>query len=155
MLPEGRYRFEGTLSIEARAPGHDFTARGPAVRGEAQVAGGALQSLEVQVELAELKASDPLGNRELRKFLGLERRPTASASLRAPCPLSSAASAELEVAHNGRRVTRAATARVSAQGFEATMQTAFSDFGYRPPRLLLFKVKDPLRVTVEARLQPA
>ncbi|MBI4817377.1 MAG: hypothetical protein HY791_14030 [Deltaproteobacteria bacterium] len=160
MSLDGRYRIGASsrLEVTARAPGHDFVAKGAALGGSVRFENGALVELSAEANLADLAGSDPIGTHELRKFVGADRRPTIRGSLMGPAPLS-----DRGTSYSGMGVVRfvAPTGKVAEvqvtlsgrpEACLGTFKTSFSALGYTPPKLLFLKVRDELEVRVELSL---
>lgn len=133
-------------TVIAHAPGHDFKASGFGVRGTVELDGEKVVRVEASFPLEQLDAGDLLANRELRKFLELDRRPEARATLSQDGRLTFTIGAKkMEAA-----VTFSGTAPQGAAKFALT----FTGLGYTPPKLLFLKVKDTLEIEVSTALQP-
>jgi hypothetical protein len=162
MLLDGRYRLRpqaSSASIVASAPGHAFTASGAGLEGEAEVACGALVRVAVRFPLFALEASDPIGTRQLSRFFGPTSRPWAEASLLAPAQLDVAPGGVLQgrlsmgfTFPEGPRPPRAFEVELSGHLPRLSARVvgaSFTAFGFSPPRLLLWRVADPLRLELE------
>lgn len=154
MRIEGTHQITGSARVKARAPGHDFSCGADGIAGEVTVEGERIISAKADLPLERLKAGDPLGNRELRKFLELDRRPRAQGELAEPIALSMDGD---RVSGRGRLrlVVEGPTATVPVR-FEGTLprirasiDLTFTGLGYKPPKLLFLKVKDELSVELE------
>jgi hypothetical protein len=159
------FRFEAAKSrvtVTAHAPGHRFRVHGAGIEGEVTLSEARIERLSARFPLEALQAGDPLGNRELRRFLSLDQKPRAEAELIAPADLDASASgpsrARARVRFSlGRRTTESEVTLVTrrfsdrADG-EAKLSLSFSGLGYAPPKLLFFKVKDALEIEINAAL---
>ena len=134
------------VRIVARAPGHDFACEGPGVEGEVDLEDGRPTRIDARFGLAALRAGDLLGNRELKKFLDLDRRPVATASLASPD--------QVRVDLDGHHTTVPLRVDGAPPSAVVRLQLAFSDFGYKPPKLLFMKVRDELAVQITVHVEP-
>ena len=85
-IEDGTYRFVPSSSraeVVADAPGHKFKATGDGLEGTAKVEGGKVVEGEASFPLWHLDAGDMLSNREMKKFLELDRRPTVRGKIAA------------------------------------------------------------------------
>lgn len=154
MRIEGSHPITGRVQVKARAPGHDFTCGGDGIAGEATVEGERIVSAKAEFPLERLKAGDPLGNRELRKFLDLDRRPVAKGELAEPIALSIAGdrvsgSGKLRLVVEGPTTTVPVRFEGTLPRVRASIDLTFTGLGYKPPKLLFLKVKDELSVELE------
>ncbi len=137
-------------TVIAHAPGHDFKASGTGVSGTIELLELRVQSLDATFPLAALDAGDPLGNRELKRFLDLGAGPVARAIL-------SEEDGKLTFSIGSRSMTTAAVFHApkasDAQGI-AKFALTFSGLGYTAPKMLFLKVKDTLEIEVSTELQP-
>lgn len=148
-----RFRItSGRAEVLAHAPGHDFHCAGDGVEGEVELDGSRIVALDARFPLAGLRATDALGNRELSKFLDLRSRPIATASLEAPVEIGRPGRVRLSIGH--RSMIAGATFSGDAPNGAAQLDLTFTGLGYKPPKLLVFKVKDAIRVTIKADIQP-
>ncbi|MBI2373834.1 MAG: hypothetical protein HYV07_07540 [Deltaproteobacteria bacterium] len=159
---EGLYRIDSgasELEILARAPGHDFTARGRALRGTLRFKASTLVELDVEALLAELKGADPIGTHELRKFVDADRSPIVKATLLEPSTLTAAGLGYRGIARvrfmSPKKVLDASVELSgSTERADGHLEASFSALGYAPPKLLFLKVKDHLDVRIHVRLRP-
>jgi hypothetical protein len=159
-LEAGRYRFLASRSIArvtAHAPGHLFSAQGSGVEGEVELGADRVLSVKARFPLEKLDAGDLLSNRELRKFLTLEKRPTAEATLVAPVildPSSAIPSGDgsIDFTLEARRMR----ARIHLEGrpplVSAAFSLSFTGLSFEPPKLLFLRVKDGLDVSIHGEL---
>lgn len=156
------YRFDPARSrarVIADAPGHRFRAEASGLEGEVAFDAETLTSLDARFPLEGLDAGDPLGNRELRKFLDLRSRPVARATLTEPIPLNTdptgrlSAQGPIEISIGTRRMQTRMQAQGHPESGQAGFRLTFTGLGYKPPKLLFFKVKDQLEIEVEVVLQ--
>jgi hypothetical protein len=158
---EGTHRFVAPsckAEVTAQAPGHSFRCKGAGLEGEVAVEGGRVVRASATFALERLEAGDPIGNHELKKFLGLDRKPKVKGELADPIALSI----------DGERVSGegkvklqidgpTATAPIRFEGrlpqVRATIDVTFTALGYRPPKLLFLKVKDDLKVELDLRVE--
>lgn len=151
-------KLAGSAEVTAKAPGHSFRCKGGGLEGEVAIDGERILSATATFPLERLEAGDPLGNHELKKFLGLDRKPKVKGELADPIALSK----------DGERVSGegkvklqidgpTATAPIRFEGrlplVRATIDVSFSALGYRPPKLLFLKVKDDLKVELDLRVE--
>jgi hypothetical protein len=149
--------------VVAHAPGHDFRCEGVGIEGLVELGEGALVRGHATFPLAALAASDALGDRELKKFLGIDSTKPASAGpiLRAelePAPTSPGARGGIIVATTARFTlgAKTATARVRIEGTPALARAelvlSFTSLGLTPPKLLFLRVKDTLDIEISSSL---
>jgi hypothetical protein len=157
---DGTHRFASSSRAEvtARAPGHDFRCKGAGIEGEVAVEAGKIVRASATFALERLDAGDPLGNRELKKFLHLDRKPKVKGELEAPIAL--ATEGERFFGEGKVRLTvdgPTATAPIRFEGrlpnVRATIEVTFTALGYQPPKLLFLKVKDDLKVELDLRVE--
>jgi hypothetical protein len=164
-----RFRFvpgrsRGTVTV--RAPGHSFSADTVGIEGELELDDSATRLLRVDARcpLAALDAHDTLKNHELRRFLDLDRRPTATAELVGEVPLERIGSrlvgrGQIRFELRGRSVNAAidlsGEVEQSPAKARASFTLTFTGLGYDPPKLLFLKVKDSIEVAVDAELNSA
>jgi predicted pyridoxine 5'-phosphate oxidase superfamily flavin-nucleotide-binding protein len=148
------------VTVTAHAPGHAFRCTGTGVSGHVELDGDAVVGLEARFPLAELRAGDPLGNRELKKFLGLDRRPFATARLVRRAELRREGDGRLsgrlplrfEIEGRGLEVEVEVEGRVPSG--RVRFRVPMTGFGLTPPKLLFMKVQDVLDVEVEVGTRP-
>lgn len=151
---------ESKAEITVDAPGHSFHCGGPGVEVKLSVEGDQLLAAEGRFPLAALTTSDPIGRAKLSDFLNQKSQPMLTAKLSAPVALS-AGEAKLEFQRDGG-AAMSITARWDPSlrpqaGLTAALQleASFTGFGYKPPKLLFFSVKDPFALRVELQLDEA
>lgn len=138
--------------MAAKAPGHEFVASGAGVEGWVELEGDTVTDLQARFELKNLAASDALGNRQLRKFLELDREPVAEATLTAPMALTGTGPIRFRIGR--RQATTSVTLEGGPPSGRARFGLTFTGLGYKPPKFLFLKVADELAVTVDIRLVP-
>lgn len=139
--------------VTAQAPGHRFTVEGFGIEGRATLEDGTrIIELSAGFPLARLKARDPIGHRELRRFLNLDRNPIARVELVSSFDLSSDDPTRLRFSIDARQTE--VSAHFERQGVRvfARFPLRFSALGFTPPRLLFLSVRDELTVEIEAEL---
>lgn len=142
------------VGITAQATGHRFEVVGQALSGHFELCEDTLETAELRLELSSLSAGDRLKDHELRRFLDVPKEKEARAFLISPARLSRGqtglsgrARFRFEI---GARVTETEVAlRGSGPNAHASLSLRFTQLGYKPPRLLLFSVRDELLVEVE------
>ena len=158
---EGTHRFVGPSSraeVTARAPGHSFRCGGAGVEGEVAIEAGKLVRATATFPLEKLEAGDPLGNRELKKFLHVDRKPKVKGELEAPISLSIegervSGEGKVRLSVDGRTATASIRFEGRLPHVRATIDLTFSALGYQPPKLLFLKVKDDLKVELDLRVE--
>jgi hypothetical protein len=143
--------------VTARAPGHSFVAEGLGIEGEIGLDGDRLVSIAARFPLASLKASDPIGQMQLARFLDLPSRPIAEASLLSPIDLSSSngrltGRGRIRLSIGPRRTEADLAVEGTRSLARGRLEITFTGLGYEPPRLLFLKVRDDLTVEVELSL---
>jgi len=141
------------VQVTAMAPGHKFVAKGAGLSGTVELDGSTVTSIDVQFRLQTLKAPDPIGQRQLSKFLEFDRDPIAEAHLAEPATVPGAA--ELVFTIGSRRTQIRAELMGSPPSGSAKFPLTFTSLGYTPPKLLFLKVADSLTIDVSVRVEPA
>ncbi len=157
---DGSYRLvphSFSLEITAQAPGHSFVVKSQTAEVALTIAEGQLSRMEAQLGLNSLQAKDALGQRELKKYLKLEQNPVGKAVLMTPTGLEKGAAPRLnfwvEAPGPGQKAEVPVKVVRAEDEIELSAQLLFSQLGYKPPRLLLFKVKDALSLQIKLRLE--
>jgi hypothetical protein len=156
----GRYRFVAARSIArvtAHAPGHDFVASGAGIDGEVELAADHVLSVSARFPLEKLDPGDVLKTRELKRFLSLEKKPIAEATLIAPVVLdlsgtTPSGEGSIDFTIGRRRMRVRACLRGRPPLVHAAFALSFTGLSYDPPKLLFLRVKDDLDVSVQAEL---
>lgn len=155
-LADGTYTIRSTSHIEvlAHAPGHKFKAQGPGIEGQAIIKDGRIESAEARFPLSALDSGDMLGNRELKKFFGLGKGPKhVTGRLLEPAAIQEngaqlSAQMQLGLRVDGPEAKTTLKLQGSLQSIAGSFSLRFSDLGYKPPKLLFFKVKEQLDLTL-------
>ncbi|MCK6546542.1 hypothetical protein L6R52_11900 [Myxococcota bacterium] len=166
MQLSGVFRFVPARSrarVVAHAPGHAFRCEGPGIEGLVELTEDRLVRGHATFPLAALAAGDPLGDRELKKFLGVDPSrpvsagPVLSAELE-PAPITPGPSGGIVVATTVRFTLGAKTTstRVRIEGTttsaRAELVLSFTSLGFTPPKLLFLRVKDTLDIEISSSL---
>ncbi len=156
MLPDGVLVFspQSVVRLEADAPGHTFRAAGAGLEGEVEIRGGVVVRAEAKFLLSSLDAGDALGNRELKRFLQSDQHPLVRGVLVAPMTLAEdpPGNGQVELTFaNGKKGTLDVRVQGPVEAPLLVFAASFTALGYKPPSLLLLKVKDPFRLQVAPR----
>lgn len=159
-LEDGTYRFvpgASRATVVADAPGHKFRATGDGLEGTARIEGGRVVEADASFPLWHLDAGDMLSNREMKKFLDLDRRPSVRGRLAGPVDVGGVrGKGRVEVELQGRPTKPIdVTFEVSGSNVTIHLDASFSAFGHKPPKLLFIKVKDGFALTLECRIERA
>lgn len=163
-MHEGRHRFRAGSSrarVAVHAPGHRFRAEGTGLEGTFDLGPSHALTAAAAFALASLDAGDPLGNRELHRFLDLGRRPVARGEIRDPITLRETPDGRLvgkgmlSFSIGDRTMTVPIELEGRGRAVRARFMLSFTGLGYEPPKLLFFRVKDLLEVEVEAESEDA
>ena len=147
-----------SVEVVAKATGHKFVPKGSGVSGGFAVDGGSLSDLRVSFRLAKLDPGDPLGRRELKKFLDLKSDPIAEAKIDGPVALTESpdgwlrGTGDVQVSIGQRRVTVPVQLEGRPPVARAKFTVTFTGLGYKPPKWLFLKVANELPVGVEAEV---
>lgn len=153
------YKLKGTVTVTARSSIHDSRAVWDRLTGEANIDGDALEAAtaSIRVDMTSFDAGDWLKNRRIRNDFELDRNPKATFELSRMTNLKRSGN-QFEATAAGtlqwRGVTIplevAGTGTLDAQNLsaEATFALDVTQFGVKPPKLLMFKVDDVVTVQI-------
>ncbi len=155
-LADGTYTIRSISRIEvlAHAAGHKFKAQGAGIEGQATIKDGRVEAAQARFPLSALDSGDMLGNRELKKFFGLGAGPKhVTGRLLEPVDIEEngdrlCAQIQLGLRVDGPEAKTTLKLQGSLQSIAGSFSIRFSDLGYKPPKLLFFKVKEQLDLTL-------